>query len=228
MDAHTLPIETVLEQQSSSPTGLSNKEAASRLHRYGANQLTTESQLKPLAILLNQFKDTIIYILLAAIIFSLLIGEYVDSLIIVIILLANGMIGFFQEFTAQKSLAALKKMSATRARVHRDGKVLLLDAVELVPGDVLILEAGDRVGADARLFQTTRLQIAEDALTGESLPVAKQTEPVAADTQLGDRNNMVFAATSVVVGHGRAVVIATGMATEIGKITAMLGKPNLR
>lgn len=223
MNAHNLPVETVLQQQGSSPTGLSSKEAADRLHQYGANRLTTESRLTPFAILLNQFKDTIIYILLGAVLFSLLIGEYLDALIIVIILAANGMIGFFQEFSAQKSLAALKKISATRAGVYRDGKVVLLDATELVPGDILILEAGDRIGADARLIQTTRLQVAEDALTGESLPVEKQIEQVSMDAQIGDRSNMLFAATAVVAGHGRAVVTATGMATEIGKITAMLG-----
>jgi len=224
MDAHNLSVDTVLHQYSSSPTGLSTKDAAHRLHQYGANRITTESRLTPFAILLNQFKDTIIYILLAAVLFSLLIGEYVDALIIVIILVANGMIGFFQELSAQKSLAALKKMSATRARVYRDGKVVLLRATKLVPGDILILEAGDRIGADARLIQTTRLQVAEDALTGESLPVEKQIEPVSMDAQIGDRSNMIFAATAVVTGHGRAVVTATGMTTEIGKITAMLGR----
>jgi Ca2+-transporting ATPase len=223
MDAHNLSVDAVLRQCNSNPAGLSAADAVDRLHRYGANRLNTEFRLTPFAILLGQFKDTIIYILLAAVLFSALIGEYVDALIIVIILVANGMIGFFQELSAQKSLAALKKMSATRARVYRDEKIIRLDAAELVPGDILILEAGDRIGADARVIQTTRLQIAEDALTGESLPVEKQTEPIGLDAQIGDRSNMIFAATAVVAGHGRAVVTATGMKTEIGKITAMLG-----
>lgn len=223
MDAHSLPVETVLHRLNSSPSGLTAEEATVRLQRFGPNRLTTESRVTPLTILLSQFKNTIIYILLAAVLFSLFIGEYIDSLIIITIVAANGGIGFFQELSAHKSLTALKKMSAARARAIRNGKILLLDATELVPGDILILESGDRVGADARLLQTTRLQVAEDALTGESIPIDKQTEPVSPDAQLGDRTNMVYAATSVVSGHGRAVVAATGMATEIGKITAMVG-----
>ena len=227
MYTHNLSTREVLSLQNSSPTGLTNQDAGNRLYKYGANRLTTESRLTPLAIFLNQFKDTIIYILLAAVFFSLFIGEYLDSFIILIILTANGLIGFFQELSAQKSLAALKKMSATQVRVLRDGTVSKIEATELVPGDILILEAGDRVGADARLLDAIRLQVAEDILTGESLPVHKQTNPVPADALLGDRSNMIFSGTAVVSGRGRAVITGTGMETELGRITAMLGETSI-
>ncbi len=202
--------------------GLTSQEATQRLAKYGFNSLQTKSEVNPLLIFLNQFKSFIIYILLFAVLFSLLIGEYVDSLIILAILLLNALIGFFQELSAHKSLEALRKMGATKATVFRDGRKAVLDAKFLVPGDVVQVEAGDKVPADCRLMEVVRLKVDESALTGESVPVDKDSAVLGREVPLGEQGNMLFSSTAVVTGNGRAVVVATGMATEIGKITTLV------
>lgn len=215
-------FQDVLKEMEAGERGLASDEAEKRLQRYGPNALTTQAAVRPLHILLHQFQDSIIFILLAAVFLSLFIGEYTDSIIILAILLLNGAIGFFQELSAQKSLESLQQMAATKVRVLRDEKTLFIDATGLVPGDILLLEAGDKVGADARIIESVRLTIAEDILTGESTPVEKKNTALHGTAQLGDRKNMVYSATSVVSGRGRAVVTATGMMTELGRITRIV------
>ncbi len=205
-----------------SRAGLSSEEAARRLAEYGYNELQTKSTIHPLLIFLSQFKSFIIYILLFAVAFSLLIGEYVDSVIILIILLANALIGFFQELSAHRSLEALKKMAAIHATVQRDSAWHRLNARELVTGDLIKLTAGDKVPADARLIETVRLKADEAILTGESVPTEKNPALIGNRAQIGDQHNMLFSSTSVVTGNGLAVVTAIGMKTEIGTITRLL------
>ncbi|MCF8055256.1 MAG: cation-translocating P-type ATPase [Desulfocapsa sp.] len=202
--------------------GLSSEEVGKRLLEHGQNVLETSQPINPLLLFLEQFKSFIIYILLFAVVFSLLIGEYVDSVLILAILMANALIGFFQELNAYRSLEALKKITALHAIVVRNGKRVIIDAAELVPGDILIIEAGDKVPADARLLESVRMKVEEAALTGESVPAEKDSRVIPDKTQIGDQHNMLFSSTSVVAGNGRAVVVATGMDTEIGRITTLI------
>jgi Ca2+-transporting ATPase len=222
MDVYRREAEDVLAGLKSGPQGLDPQEARDRLEIHGFNELETRTSIQPLVIFLNQFKSFIIYILLFAVAFSLLIGEWVDSIIITVILIANAVIGFFQELSAHRSLEALKRISTVRATVLRGGKARTVEARELVPGDVIQLEAGDKVPADARLLTAVRLKVEESALTGESVPVEKNAAVLAAEAPLGDRRNMLFSATSVATGNGRAVVVATGMNTELGRITTLI------
>ena len=215
-------VEEVFAQLQTRAEGLDAAEAAERLARFGPNLLASPAPIHPLRIFLDQFKSFIIYILLFAVAFSLLIGEYVDTLIILAILLVNAAIGFFQEWRAQRSLDALKAIGTARATVLRGARRQIVDARELVPGDILVLEAGDKVPADARIFEAVRLKAEESALTGESLPSEKQAGVLAGEVPLGDRRNMLYAATALVTGHARAVVTATGMATEVGQIARLL------
>ena len=207
---------------SSRPDGLSAQEVKQRRDIYGYNTLETKTAINPLVIFINQFKSFIIYILLFAVVFSLVIGEYVDTIIILIILIANAVIGFFQELGAHRSLEALKKISTVRATVVRDGKVRTVDAKELVPGDIVQLDAGDKVPADLRIIEAVRLKVEESALTGESVPVEKSPQLITGDVPLGDRHNMLFSATSIATGHTKAIVVSTGMQTELGRITTLI------
>lgn len=215
-------IAQLMEQFETSEKGLSSAEAKERLHQFGTNELETRTVINPLLIFIDQFKSFIIYILLFAVVFSVAIGEYVDSLIIVIILLANAGIGFYQELSAGKSLEALKRISTVKAIVVRDGTPRVIAASGLVPGDVVQLEAGDRVPADLRIISSVQLQAEESALTGESVPVDKRSGVIEADVSLGDRFNMLYSATAVATGNCQALVIATGMKTELGKITELV------
>ena len=207
----------------SSPVGLSEREVAKRLASDGPNVLTEGRRIHPLQIFLGQFKSLIIWILVAAGIISLGMGETVDAIAILTIVVLNAVIGFYQEFSAEKSIAALQQMTAPQARVRRDGQVLSIPAADIVAGDILTLEAGDLVAADARLFQAASLSCIEAALTGESEAVTKQFATLEnPDVPLGDRTNMVFMATSVATGTGQAVVVATAMKTELGHIAGLM------
>jgi Ca2+-transporting ATPase len=214
--------EQVVTEMQSSVKGLSFAEVESRQAAYGPNQLSSSPAPSLFSIFIHQFKDFIVYILLFAIVFSLIIGEYVDSIIILAILILNGSIGFFQELSANRSLNALKKMIRIQAVVLRDGQQLTIPAEELVPGDLILLENGDKVPADARLLSIVGMQVDESALTGESLPVGKEERVLADHTQISDQVNMVFASTAVVAGRGTAMVVATAMQTEIGKISRLI------
>ncbi|MDH3347039.1 MAG: HAD-IC family P-type ATPase, partial [Desulfobulbaceae bacterium] len=219
---HHQPLKTLLKKLGTSTQGLTEDEASARLRQYGPNRILTETSINPLLIFINQFRNFIIYILLFAVLFSLLINEYIDSIIILIILITNSLIGFFQELSAEKSLESLKKISKTSAKVFRDGILLVVNSEELVIGDHIFLEAGDKVPADARLLSATRLKAEEAALTGESVPTDKETSIIEQDAPIGDRRNILFSSTNIVSGNCHAVVAATGMDTELGKITSLL------
>ncbi len=213
----------VLAQLGSAAAGLSAQEATKRLAADGPNELKEGKRISPLQIFLGQFQSLIIWILIAAGVISGVLGELVDALAILAIVLLNAVIGFYQEFHAEKSIAALKKMTAPQAKVRREGKVTSIPAAEIVAGDILSLEAGDLVAADARLLTAASLKCMESALTGESDSVTKQPATLAqGDLPLGDRENMVFMGTSIAAGTGQAVVVATAMMTELGRIAGMM------
>ena len=220
---HTLPTEAVLEALSASPGGLTSGEAARRLAEGGPNELQAMARPSPWTLLLEQFKNVLILILLAATALSAALGEGVDAVVIGIIVLFAVLLGFIQEYRAERALDALRKMAAPTATVLRDGREVDVPARDLVPGDIVRLHAGDRVPADLRLLESINLQIEEAALTGESVATEKQTAPIAdPSAAVGDRLNMAFAGTAVTYGRGRAVVIGTGMGTEFGKIATLL------
>lgn len=211
--------------QTNSKNGLSSEEALKRLKENGYNQLKEAKKESLLIKFLNQFKDTLTLILLVAALVSYVVEptEWVDSVIILVVVIINAILGVVQENKAEKSLEALKKMSAPSAKVIRDGVASVIDAKELVVGDVLLLEAGDCVGSDARIIESHNLQIDESALTGESVPVNKYAEPLEmSDVPLGDRINMAHQSCNVTYGRGVAIVVASGMDNEVGKIADML------
>ncbi|RLE98161.1 MAG: ATPase [Thermoprotei archaeon] len=219
---HSLKIEEVLERLGAGPEGLSEAEARRRLEEYGPNELR-ERRVNPLLMFLRQFANFLVYILLAATLLSILLGEYVDAALILSIVVLMGFAGFLQEYKAEEAIRALKEMVAPQAKVVRDGRVRVIHARELVPGDVVLLEEGDRVPADIRLLEAEELEVDESPLTGESVPVEKSHLTVLPpQTPIYERSNMVYAGTYVVRGRGRGVVVATGMNTELGKIAASL------
>ena len=214
---------TVLEKLDSTAVGLSVQEAERRVGADGPNELKEGKRISPWLILLNQFNSLIIWILIVAGVVSGVLGEPVDAMAILAIVLLNAAIGFYQESSAEKSIEALMKMTAPQAKVRRDGKITSIPAANISAGDILALEAGDLVAADARLLESASLQSIESALTGESLAVKKQPETLEqADIPLGDRDNMVFMGTSIAAGTGQAVVVATAMKTELGRIAGMI------
>jgi Ca2+-transporting ATPase len=220
---HNQPSGDVLAQLDSSTTGLSAQEAAQRLAANGPNELTEGKRISPLQIFLGQFKSLIIWILIVAGVISGVLGEGVDAIAILAIVILNAVIGFYQEYNAEKSIAALKKMAAPHAKVRRDGQLTLIPASDIVDGDILVLEAGDLIAADARLLTAASLKCIEATLTGESEAEIKQPAMLEReDVPLGDRTNMVFMGTSVAAGTGEAVVVATAMQTELGRIAGLI------
>ncbi|MGG4493475.1 calcium-translocating P-type ATPase, SERCA-type [Brevibacillus reuszeri] len=206
--------------------GLTQQEAERRLAKHGANQLA-ETKRKPLyAVFVDQFKDFMVLILFIATLISYFLGEYLDAITIIAIIIINGILGFIQEAKAERSLQALKELASPMARVMRDGHLAMIPASRLVPGDLVLLESGDRVPADMRLIAANRLEIEESALTGESVPVGKTVKTIeqAMDVQvpLGDQKNLGFMGTMVTGGTGNGIVVATGMGTEIGKIAHLM------
>jgi Ca2+-transporting ATPase len=219
---HELPGDQVAERLETRPAwGLSPEQAAERLLRQGPNALPEKKRRSSILVFLNQFRSPLIYLLFAAAGVALAIGETRDALVIVGVVFVNAVIGAFQEGRAEHSMQALRRMSALRVRVLRGGEERSLEARLLVPGDVLLLAAGDAIGADARLVEAACLELSEAVLTGESQAVAKDVRPLPADTPLADRRNMVYAATHVATGRGRAVVTATGPGTEVGRIAEL-------
>ena len=202
--------------------GLSQTEATQRLADVGPNQIAREQPPSPWRLLAGQFNSPVIWLLLSACIVSGALGEWVDALAIGAIVVINGLVGFFLEYRAENALLALRAMTAPHARVRRDGRIQDIPAAAVVPGDILVLEAGDIVAADARLFEAHALTVNEAALTGESLPVEKSIQPVAVDAPLAERRDSVFTGTAVANGSGLAEVNATGMETELGKIAHLL------
>lgn len=203
--------------------GLDEKEAGKRSLESGPNELLSSGQVSPWALFFSQFKNVLIQILLSATLLSVFMGHTIESIAIAVIVLFAVFLSFIQEYRAERAIEALRRMAAPTATVVRNGKEKKIPARELVPGDVILLHAGDKVPADARLIQSFNLQVEEAALTGESLPVEKKTDTLGgSDIGLGDRINMVYSGTVISYGRGRAVVTATGMNTEFGKITGML------
>jgi Ca2+-transporting ATPase len=225
---HSLSVDEALGSLTSSKDGLSLEEARKRLVQFGPNELRKEKTVSWWLMLLGQFKNVLIIILLAAAAISLviaLIGENEsvwDPIIIVVVVLISVLLGFVQQYRAERAMQALKQMIAPMSAVIRAGEESMQPSRELVPGDVIVLRTGDKVAADARLIETASLKMDEAALTGESVAELKTTERLSADVSVADRMNMVFAGTSVAYGKGRAVVTATAMSTEFGKIAAML------
>jgi Ca2+-transporting ATPase len=199
-------------------TGLNKAEVKSRLEKYGYNELKKEEKISPLVLFFNQFKNILIIILLVAIVLSALVGEVVDAIIIGVIVVFCAVLGFIQEYRAERALEALKKMLSPTITALREGKEEEVPSKELVPGDILLLEAGDKIPADARLIENHSLRCDEAPLTGESVPIGKDTKPLSENVRVSDRKNMVFTGTIVTYGRGKAIVTSTGMTTEFGKI----------
>ena len=230
MSKHAMPVEEVLESLSAHTSGLSSEEAARRLEVYGENKLQEKKKKSTLERFIDQFKDVMIIILLLAAVVSFAVicveknwAELFEPALIVLIVILNAVMGVYQEGKAEKALDALKSMSAPNARVIRDGEERILEASQLVPGDVIKLEAGDFVPADARLLKSSSLKSEESALTGESVPSEKDAEAAVEEkAPIGDRANMVFSGCSITYGTALAVVTETGMSTEMGKIANLL------
>ncbi|NWG23684.1 MAG: cation-translocating P-type ATPase [Pseudorhodoplanes sp.] len=232
IEPHRLTSEEVLRALGSDPkAGLSAAEAERRLARFGRNELTGKTQKPGWRKFLDQFTNILVVLLIAAAAISGVLWWHertstlpYEALAILVIVLINALMGFIQEARAEQAVAALRKLAAARAQVIRDSAIQNVPAADLVPGDIVLVEEGDTVPADARLIQSTALQAQEASLTGESLPVSKDTAPVVGEAELGDRHNMVFSGTACVYGHGRAVVTATGMQTQMGRIADLLAK----
>jgi P-type Ca2+ transporter type 2C len=203
-------------------TGLTSAVAADRLREFGPNQVEKERPSSPFVLFARQFKSPVIWLLGVACGVAALLGEFVDAIAIAAIVLINALVGFAQEYRAERAVLALRAMTARRARVFRDGHVSVIEALEVVPGDVLVIEAGDVIAADAKLFEANALSLNEAALTGESMPVEKSLKPTAEGAHLAERSDSVFMGTAVANGAGRAAVTATGMKSELGKIAKLL------
>ncbi|MBE3556694.1 MAG: calcium-translocating P-type ATPase, SERCA-type [Firmicutes bacterium] len=221
---YALPVERVLQVQGSDKDrGLSSEEAQRRLRSFGRNELEKAEKQHPLFLFIAQFKDFMVLVLLAATLLSILLGEYADALTILVIIVINAVLGFLQEYRAERSLEALRALSAPTAIVLRDGDKQTIPAAEVVVGDIVYLQEGDRVPCDLRLFTCRALQVDESALTGESTPVSKQPEALA-DTRLpiAEQRNMAFMGTVVIRGHGAGVAVACGMQSQMGQIAGLI------
>lgn len=219
---HALPASDVLSELNVDPAhGLSSDEVFRRLNEYGPNTLP-EAERRPLwHVVVRQFASPLIYILLVAAVIAFAMGHRGDAVVVLVVVLLNAAIGALQEGRAEKSMESLRRLAALQVRVVRGGQEESLAAEALVPGDIVLLSAGDAVSADARLVDSAALESAEAALTGESLPVGKDAEALSETTLLADRRNMVFSGTHIAAGRGRAVVVATGLATEVGKVAKL-------
>ncbi|MCW4020348.1 MAG: cation-translocating P-type ATPase [Candidatus Bathyarchaeota archaeon] len=221
-----------LEALKTSLNGLSSEEAKERLAKYGPNKLVERGGISPLKIFFDQFKDIFVLMLLAAIVISLFIAftkseaptmeDYADTITIGVIVALNAVVGFVQEYRSEKAIEAMRKLTSPKTRVVRDEKETVIPAEEVVPGDILVLETGDRISADARLLEVVDLKTDEAILTGESTPVEKKTGITSENTPVSDRTNMIFMATHITYGRGKAAVTSTGMKTEFGKIAEMV------
>lgn len=221
---HDEAADAVLKTLDTSETGLSSGEAENRLEKYGKNELKEEEKTSAVKLFLSQFKSFLILILIVAALFSAFLGELVDALVILFTVFLAGVLGFVQEYRAEESIKLLKSLTSPEALVVRDGKEVKVPSSLLVPGDILILQAGDRIPADARLLEAQSLKIDESSLTGESVPVEKSIKILLPETPQPDRKNMAYTGTSVTYGRGKAVITATGMSTAFGKLAGLLGE----
>lgn len=223
MSFYQQPIQEILFQLDSNSTGLSSEDAQKRFEKIGPNTLQEKKKKPAWVLFLDQFKDFMILILAAAAIISGIVGDLTDTIIILVIILLNAVLGFVQEYRAEKAMDSLKKLTETQTKVFRDGQLLAVPSRDLVPGDVVALEAGNMVPADLRLIETFSLKIDESSLTGESVPIDKISDVIAAEKlNPGDQLNMAFKGTLVTHGRAKGLVVGTGMQTEIGKIASLL------
>ncbi len=214
--------EEVLKILKSSAKGLSHTEAKRRFDKYGPNELEQGKKVSPLKIFLEQFNSPLVWILIFALFVSIFLKEEVDAIVIALIIIINAALGFFQEFRAEKSIEALQKLASLQAKVLRGGKEKKLNSRDLVPGDIIILETGDKIPADARLIETHNFKTQEGPLTGESQPITKHSKILDKKTVLAERKNMVYAGTVVSAGRATAIIVKTGMQSEIGKIASLI------
>ena len=229
-DFYRQPVDEVLATLGTDARlGLSEEEARARLESHGRNQLAAEKPVPEWRKFLVQFQGVLVFLLLIATLISAGLWLYerqsllpYEAVAILAVVLLNAIMGYIQQSGAEEAVASLRQMSAARANIVRGGKPQSIPATEVVPGDIILIEQGDTVPADARLIQLTALQTAEAALTGESLPVSKDIDPIIEEVGLGDRHNIIFSGTAATYGHGKAVVVATGMQTEMGRIAGML------
>ena len=220
---HATPTDEVAQRLATSvDKGLDATEAANRLKKYGPNQLPQGKKRGPLMRFLAQFNNILVYVLLGAGFTKLMLSLWVDAAIIFAVVVLNALLGFIQEGRAEKALDSIRNMLSAEARTTRDGETRLIPADQLVPGDIVLLESGDRVPADLRLVEAKNLRTEEAALTGESVPAEKTTAPVSANATVGDRHCMAFSGTMVVSGRATGVVVATGAHTELGRINQLL------
>lgn len=222
--AHALPSETVLTSVQSQLSGLSETEAQKRLVRFGPNQMPEPPHRSSVLRFLSHFHNVLIYVLLGAAVITGALGHFIDTGVILAVVIANAVIGYVQEGRAEQAMDAIRQMLAPKTSVLRDGKRRTIESAAVVSGDIVLLEAGEKVPADMRLVEATGLRVEEAILTGESVPATKAILPVAAGAPLGDRSSMVFSGTLIAAGAGRGVVVATGASTEVGRISGMLSK----
>ncbi|PKN85732.1 MAG: ATPase [Chloroflexi bacterium HGW-Chloroflexi-8] len=217
------PKEILGEVESNLEQGLSNSEVQTRLQKYGSNELIDRGTKNPWKILLEQLTETMVVILLISAVITFFLHEYTDAIVILVIVILNSILGFTQEYKAEQAMAALKKMAVPKVRVRRDGHIVEIPAQQLVPGDIIFLEAGNAIPADGSLLESINLRIQESILTGESEPVEKTTDVTKKEhPTLGDQHNRIFAGTVVTMGRGTAIITETGMNTELGKIAEMI------
>ena len=219
---HSLQPDEALLALGSRHSGLSEAEAEARLQQYGANELKGKPKASPVLVFLRQFLSPLIYVLMAAVIISLVVQHYLDAFVILGVLLLNAIVGFMQESRAERAMEALVQMAAPRAKVRREGELKQIPARAIVPGDILLLETGDKVPADARLIDISNLKMNEATLTGESMPVDKHTEALGKEVPIAERKNVAFMGTTVSYGRATAVAVRTGMSTELGKIASAI------
>jgi magnesium-transporting ATPase (P-type) len=219
---HTLPYEDAFKQLKSSPNGLSHEEAKLRLKKFGPNHLQTKPAENIIWIILRQFHNPLIYILLVSTVFALVLGKIIDAIVVLSVVILNTLIGFIQEYRSSKTIQALLQIIPEKSNVIRNGNLLSILSSEIVLGDILMLQAGDRVAADIRLFSIKNLECDESALTGESIPVAKRQDLVSENATVADRKCMGYSGTLVTAGTGIGIVVATGLSTEFGKISELL------
>lgn len=217
-----MTTEEVLSKLDSDQKGISSTQAKERLSQHGPNQLESTTKPSPLKIFIGKFKDYMVLVLIFAAIISFIAGETTNAYVILGIVVLVAIIGFVQEYKAEKAMEALREMVAPEADVIRDGQMSTIPAADLVPGDVVFLEAGDKVPADGRILEVTSLQVIESSLTGESMPVEKLAQTLPEDIALADRKNMVFMGTIISQGNCRAIVTATGLGTELGRISGLM------
>jgi len=218
---HTITAEEAIKKLNSSENGISRTEAGLRLKKYGPNMLISKSQRNALKILIEQFTSPLVILLIVAIIISVFLENLTDALAISAIVVMNAILGFHQEYKAERAVEALKKLTVSKVLVLRKGEIFEENSISLVPGDVIVLEEGNRVPADVRLIETINMQTNEASLTGESTPIEKIVEPIK-DVPVADRKNMAFMGTLVTYGRGKGIVVATGMSTEFGKIAKLV------